>query len=515
MSYHRQFSIIGSIITLLFVILGCQSDSPTQSNGGGVDQSSIFVSLLSVSVIPNGTETIEITALDSDGLPDTYTATSNNAAVATVTQEGSEITITGVDYGEAVITITGSGGLVRDIPVQVYNHYVLDTGELLITYVDSFELRWGPQDIGYFWHPIAPDGFHALGSLGDDQIEHPNGRCAAIVVQQEDGSDALAYPEYYDLVDYIDPLPPYIINDGSIWQPIPPSGYKAMGTVITSGNNIPSIDDVVCVREDLTIPASAGDPLAAMLTPGNTWSSWEIVPPEVGPHDYCYLHTGTFIAWEDYELPPPSHDAMNILKVDLPLLAEAPSQNYIPQLDSYNEPAEETFPTLAKVMLAPCTIVSDLLYGDNIGWRIANSPFYRLERQVYYKLLYHNYNQTSELQTNSVTIISGVTIEESQTFSEETSVSITAEAGVSFQIFEASISGTFSTTFGYETQTSISELEEIEIASSINTAPGKAAALWQKYNRFVLKRHNGTSLEPVAMWEFGIDSYTTDEYPDE
>lgn len=114
-----------------------------------------------------------------------------------------------------------------------------------------------------------------------------------------------------------------------------------------------------------------------------------------------------------------------------------------------------------------------------------------------------------------MTIRSGVTTSESERFWEETSISISAEAGVSFSIFSGSVSATVSRTFGYETQTSISELEETEVSSSINTPPGKAAALWQKYNRFVLKRHNGTELEPVMSWEFGIDSYTTDEYPDE
>ncbi len=197
------------------------------------------------------------------------------------------------------------------------------------------------------------------------------------------------------------------------------------------------------------------------------------------------------------------------------MLSEAPYQTYLPRLDSYDSPPAETVPLLGKAMLSPCTIVNDLLYVNNMHWRVANSPFYRLERQVFYKLLYHNYNQTSEIQTNVVTIRSGVTTEESQSYWEETSVSVTAEGGVNIGFFSGKISATVSTSFGYETQTSISELQETEVSSSINTAPGKAAALWQKYNRFVLKRHNGTDLEPVAAWEFGIDSYLTDEYPDE
>jgi hypothetical protein len=289
-----------------------------------------------------------------------------------------------------------------------------------------------------------------------------------------------------------------------------------LGSVVAPDNQPPALGDYVCVREDLTTFGSAGSFIWNDNDTGMPYDlgCWKIYPPESGPHDFAYLETGTFVAW-NYWNPPESHQVMNVLKVELPMLSEAPYQTYIPKLDSYDSPPEETVPLLGKAMLSPCTIVNDLLYANNIHWRVANSPFYRLERQVFYKLLYHNYNQTSELQNNQVTIRSGVTTEESQSYWEETSVSVTAEGGVSIGFFSGNVSATVSTSFGYSTQTSISELQETEITSSINTAPGKAAALWQKYNRFVLKRHNGTDLEPVAVWEFGIDSYLTDEYPDE
>ena len=149
-----------------------------------------------------------------------------------------------------------------------------------------------------------------------------------------------------------------------------------------------------------------------------------------------------------------------------------------------------------------------------MGWIFSDLSTAILERQVFYKLLYHNYNQTSEVQTNSVLIRSGVTTTESESYWNETSISVTVEAGVSIEMFSGKVSTTVSTSFGYESMTSVAELQEKEVSSSINTPPGKAAALWQKFNRYVLKRHNGTTLEPVAAWEFGIDSYVTDEYPD-
>lgn len=205
---------------------------------------------------------------------------------------------------------------------------------------------------------------------------------------------------------------------------------------------------------------------------------------------------------------------MNVLNIQLPMLAETPYQEYVPKLTGYDPPPGETVPVLAREMLVPCTMLNDPQYSGDQMWRITNSPFYRLERQVFYKLLYHNHNQTSILQHNSYTRRSGVTTQESNEFWTETGISVSVEAGINISVFSAGVSTNVSKSLGYSTMTSISELEEEEYESGIDVLPGKAVAIWQRYNRFVLKRHNGTSLEPVKAWEFGINSFITDEYPD-
>jgi len=449
------------------------------------------------------------------------------------------VEVTGEGFGEATLTITSASGSVKKIPIQVYNHLVLDAGELKITYVDDFELVHHESGVGRcypiwhwwgswwftwdhkasFYHPIIPEGYHALGSFAIPEIADADGKYAMMVVKQAEGSDALAEPIGYELQDYSlacrdeDPM--------AIWYPVPPEGYKTMGMVVTKHiDDDPTLSNVVCVREDLTIPGSAGRFLwntdVSPHTPDN-WRGvgcWSIDPPKCGPHENTYLHTGTFVAHPFHYEAPETHPVMNVLKFELPMLAEAPEQSYIPRLESYDSPPAETVPLMSKTMLVPCTIINDEDYVDRIGWRVANSPFYRLERQVYYKLLYHNYNQTSLIQDNSVTIRSGVTTERSETFSNETAISVTVELGCNIEWFTGKISTSFSKKFGYSSTTSISELQQSYYESSISTAPGKAAALWQKWNRFVLKRHNGTDLEVVTFWDFGIDSYVTDEYPD-
>jgi hypothetical protein len=511
-----------TIFILLFFltfIIGCKEDSPTQQTPPVTDNSDVLVNCLSVALVDGGTQTICVTACNKDGNPESFTVTSENTGIASVVKLDSTFVVTGITYGSTKITVTSNSGKSKEIPVTIYDPQMLETDELLISFSQRFQYRWndigsGGDYNGSYYHPITSDGYFPLGSLGFREYYNPNGVWGVMVVKAKPGSDALAHPTDYILV-YND-IGSGANDDGSFWTPVPPTGYKAMGTVAQSGYNKPSLTDVVCVREDLTVPGEAGAFIwIDQGTGANMWlGTWQIAPPVAGPHENAYLQTGTFVGWDKWS-PPSVHPVMNVLNVKLPMLAETPYQQYAPSLTGYDPPPDETVPILAREMLVPCTIVSDPLYGNNQMWRVTNSPFYRLERQVFYKLLYHNHNQTSIQQHNSYTRRFGVSTTESEEFWNETSISVSVEAGISIKMFEAKVSTTVSKSFGYSTMTSVTELAEEEYESGVDVLPGKAVAIWQRYNRFVLKRHNGTSLEAVKAWEFGINSFITDEYPNE
>lgn len=494
-------------------LIGCK-DSPTESKQQPAP-GTLLLNKLSVAIIPGGTETVTIIATDPNNLKDIYSVNCDKPEIANVSLSDSLLTITGLNYGTANVTVTSQKDLSRTLPVQVYNHKVLDTGELLIAFVDTFEYRGHYTSYsltGSFWHPVTSNGFQALGSLCLNYYNNPDGKEVIMVVKAKEGSNALAHPVSYSKV--------YSGGFGGAWIPVPPVGYVALGTVVVySFGAPPSLSDVVCVREDLTIPGEPGSFIWKIRgSNGNFFISWKIDSPDAGALELAYLGTGTFVSLGDIygnlsNNPPSVHPVMNVLKVTLPLLSEAPSQTFQPKIEGFDTPPAQTVPLLSRAMLMPHTIVKDPNYPGNPNLRVRNSPMYRLEREVFYKLLYHNYNQTSQVQTNNVTIRSGITTTESNRYWTETAVSISFEAGISIKIFELKITTTVSKSFGYEQQNSISVLQEKEVSTSVNTAPGKAAALWQKYNRFVLKRHNGTQLETVDICEFGIDSYVTDEYP--
>lgn len=498
------FLLISLVIT---IAPGCQKE-PAEPDSE--DQSGLLVNSLGIALVKAATQTLSVTTVDKNGNPESFSVSSENSGIATLTQSNTTFTVTGVDYGSTKVIVTSASGKSKEIPVRIYDPQTLETEELLITYAQTFQDRGSYASYSIsFWHPITSSGFYALGSLGLNNLNNPDGKKALIVVKAKEGSNALAHPVSYNKI--------YQGGFGSCWLPVPPEGYVALGVVATNSFMLPpSLNDVVCVRKDLTIQGKAGALLCGM---DKTFLNWELVPPEAGPHEYTYLSTGTSIAEGsiynklDY-IPPETHPAMNVLKIDLPMIVEIPYVEYMPRLTSLDMPPAESTPILAMEMLIPCTIISDPLYTNDHMWRISNSPFYRLERQVFYKLLYHNYNQTSIVQHNSYTKRFGVTTTESEEFWNETGISITAEAGIGFSFLSAKISATVSKSFGYSSMTSISELQEDEYQSGIDVPPGKAVAIWQRYTRFVLKRHNGTFLEPVKTWEFGINSFVTDEYPD-
>lgn len=117
----------------------------------------------------------------------------------------------------------------------------------------------------YFWRAEAPSGYKPVGdvaTLGDEPPLHPvpcfrddsTLQAAAAAMLQGtsfDGSSAQARPvavppEEFTLIwRYNGP------RAVTMWMPVAPPGYKALGAVVLDGPNVPSVDDYLCVREDL------------------------------------------------------------------------------------------------------------------------------------------------------------------------------------------------------------------------------------------------------------------------
>ncbi|KAH9623655.1 hypothetical protein KSS87_018994 [Heliosperma pusillum] len=134
----------------------------------------------------------------------------------------------------------------------------IDLGGLITSEVTTFNKVWatyegGPENKGAtFFEPIGlPQGYCILGYYGQ-----PNDRAlfGRVVVAKDNGgaTPALKKPQDYALVWSSKNVNVKQDNVGYIWAPIPLDGYQATGLVVTTTPEKPALDNVMCVRTDLT-----------------------------------------------------------------------------------------------------------------------------------------------------------------------------------------------------------------------------------------------------------------------
>ncbi|KAK8633967.1 hypothetical protein V6N13_014796 [Hibiscus sabdariffa] len=195
----------------------------------------------------------------------------------------------------------------------------INLGELEVVKVTKFECVWscsslrGKEKGLSFYKPVGiPDGFFCLGYYCQPNDQPLRGyvlaarerdtSCPEVYCDYDSDMDfsALRKPVNYSLVWSTD----YGNGCGFFWLPNPPLGYKAMGIVVTDTANEPNVEEVRCVREDLTETCEIMDTLLA--TDANTFQVWTTRPCKRGM--FCRgVSVGTFFCCtyfvsEDQEL---------------------------------------------------------------------------------------------------------------------------------------------------------------------------------------------------------------------
>jgi len=274
----------------------------------------------------------------------------------------------------------------------------------------DFVLTWhtNPRRVPvvYFWKPVAPPGYHPAGdvaTLGDEPPLHPVPcfrddntlrmavKAAASGIESSFGTTF----EEFDELDTIikqgaesrsrnknlvggsghsgkersdddsptaqNPRPPTVPpleytliwryngeRSVSMWMPVAPPGYAAMGAVVVGGPSVPSVDEYLCVRADLTqsarvfdSPIWAFDPLPGPITPprpqrsasSRGGSGQQLLPHQQGYQPETWKvaiwpvdsRLGTFIVVRALNKPP-NEVARSIIEVELREMAKEGQQ---------------------------------------------------------------------------------------------------------------------------------------------------------------------------------------------
>ncbi|CAJ1976269.1 unnamed protein product [Sphenostylis stenocarpa] len=162
-------------------------------------------------------------------------------------------------------------------------------GEIEVLKVDKFEKVWRctslrGKSLGFtFYRPLEiPEGFFCLGHYCQSNDQPLRGY---VLVAHETNasvleSPALEKPLGYSLIWSMDSHDECVY----FWLPNPPIGYKAMGIVVTSSSNEPAVEEVRCVRGDLTETCETSDLLLTVKSKyaKNAFQVWNTQPCDRG-----------------------------------------------------------------------------------------------------------------------------------------------------------------------------------------------------------------------------------------
>ncbi|KAK7405990.1 hypothetical protein VNO78_07602 [Psophocarpus tetragonolobus] len=170
--------------------------------------------------------------------------------------------------GKSTITLPQTFLLPSPLPQwpqgQGFASGIVNLGEIEVCKVTGFEFVWN-GNIGKpvaFYKPVGiPDGFHILGHYCQPSNK-PLWGFVLVVREVGTGSSetingdklpALKNPLDYTLVwcssARSKELP---VGCAYFWVPQPPEGYRVLGYLVTDSCERPDLDDMVCVRADLT-----------------------------------------------------------------------------------------------------------------------------------------------------------------------------------------------------------------------------------------------------------------------
>ncbi|MEL7531650.1 MAG: Vps62-related protein, partial [Bacteroidota bacterium] len=371
----------------------------------------------------------------------------------------------------------------------------LKTDELEIMFVTNFTAGYADHGTGAnsdlsTWKPVLPPGFSSLGHYAKAGYGAP--QTVMIAVRGIDPT-ALAFPTGYKRTYHDSGTGGH--QDGSFWLPIAPAGYRALGMVAMQSHGQPPLNEVVCVREDLTTYASIGAFIWNDAGSGGDLdaSVWQIKPPSISQNSkVSYITSGSFYGYATHATPT-SAEVAYAIKVKMP----SENKNLKPEkprLTSADKPVEKTQMKLASVAYLPCISVQDRVFASDVARQVRETPIYTLERYDYYYLQDFNTSYSDNDGSMSFSYTTGMTKSHEKSITETFSTESTA--GTSF--YGVDISVTVSYALDQTNTYSTEDMTERTLEKQFTVPGNGAGALYTLSHLYKLKRANG---EVIDTWE--------------
>ncbi len=353
----------------------------------------------------------------------------------------------------------------------------------------------GANDNWSMWSPKLPPGFSSLGHYA--HASHAKPTTVMIAVRTGNDPTAIAFPRDYQRI-YHD-AGTGGDQDGSIWMPIAPSGYRALGMVGMNGHGKPPANAVVCVRNDLTTYASMGKRLFTDAGSGGDLdlSVWSIQPPNVVQDSKeSFVTSGSFAAHASHGNLSNS-EVYYALKVTLPYKNNNIT-NTEPKQTNMKSPPKHTDKKLSTVAYIPCISIEDPVFANNLAGQVRNTPIYTLERYDFYQLQDFNTNDSNNDGSMSFAQTTGMTKEHSSSMSHTFGVSMTRGMEAGAGPVKATMSVTLSYALSQTSSYSTSMMNQQTLTKQFTVPAHGAGAYYTLSHTYKLKRANG---DVVKSWD--------------
>ncbi|KAJ0733042.1 putative vacuolar protein sorting-associated protein [Helianthus annuus] len=150
----------------------------------------------------------------------------------------------------------------------------INIGELELAMIKDFEIissytpKKSKTDGVTFYKPVSiPDGFFTFGHYSQQTDQPLRGYVLVARAAQnaETTNPPLKTPLGYDLI--------WFSGTVYVWQPVPPEGYRCLGFAVTVDETEPDVEEVRCVRDDLTENCEVDDVILEISKSLKLWNT--------------------------------------------------------------------------------------------------------------------------------------------------------------------------------------------------------------------------------------------------
>ncbi|TFY89757.1 DUF946 domain-containing protein [Pseudomonas kairouanensis] len=388
--------------------------------------------------------------------------------------------------------------------------------DLLISFTCEFLPLWNDKGSGAhqavsIWRPSTSSDalgqFFPLGDTATDSYRNINRRKIVAVVSDANKTDgtALRSPDDYELV--WNDADSGAHTDFSVWRPLAPEGYVAMGLVCGVGHEKPSRNAVRCVRADLvTTSAQPGELIWSDKGSGSTqdFSAWSVTPFGAAAGE-IHLAPGTFIGEARYTRPTSPTYALR-----LALSAQLQEPLPPPALTGYGRPDEAISAATPHVCHLPWFSVKDPELSAIE--QLERSPIYRLERSDRHLFAGFGHNTDVTSQPFMWTATKGEAGEHSWALATISNVDLCNEWSPRRRGFELNFSAQLEQAFTHTQRSAKGWMHASPLEIITYVPAGKAVAAYLIHSEYRLLRQDGSQVSTTISYTNGDHIYMS-EYP--